>query len=140
MSRVRLARSTTFAFESALGPVLAQILCDLERGHECHVAGEHHLDRLVVQEVAVLDAVHAGSQSGLDAGGPDRMRGDPAARAVRLARGSPHLLFGQLLPAGLPDELAGPTADPGRGHDLDPVGSGPKLRRAAARASSAPLM
>ena len=63
---------------------------------------DHHLDRLVARERAVLDAVDAGADARADAGVAVRVRGDLDAGAVRFVDDRLELLVGVLLRAREP--------------------------------------
>ena len=63
---------------------------------------DHHLDRVVARERAVLDAVDAGPDARPDAGVAVRVRGDLEPGAVRLVDDRRELLVGVLLRAGEP--------------------------------------
>ena len=97
---------------------------DVEGWDQGHVALEHEVDPLVIDQIAVLDAGNAGPQSVLDAGrtfGVSERAADPGS--LRLFDDGANLIDGEL---GRVGEVRGGPDSAGR-HDLDPVRAGPDL-------------
>ena len=100
-----------------------------ERRDQPRAALQHHLDRLVVEEDAVLDAADAGPDGGLDPGRPLGMGHDRDAGGVRLGDQDVQLVVAEVPVA----RVVARRQDPARGAHLDLVGAGPDdlARRAA---------
>src|SRR5207247_9143156 len=75
-------------------------LARVQRGDEVRVTRSQQLDGLIVHHAAVIDGADTGSDGGLDAVGPVRMRGDVASPARRFLDRDVQLVLGVLLHAG----------------------------------------
>ncbi len=88
-------------------------------GHQEPVVVDEHLDRLVVHQEAVLDAVDAARDGVLDRLGAVGVRGHPQPAPVRLVDDGPQLLVRIVLCAC----LSGQRHDATRNADLDQLGA-----------------